>query len=81
MTAPSPASFPAIVPPKATEYKCYERGTKMKKDDVEFASKRLFVGGESDSVEYFTTDESEEASKGCKCVVPCLISIINPLAC
>ncbi|KLO18764.1 Rpa49 subunit specific to nuclear RNA polymerase I [Schizopora paradoxa] len=58
------ASFPAITPSKSIAFKCYAQG--KAKSDVEFSSRKLVVAGESDTVEIFSTNESEEAAVGCR---------------
>lgn len=60
------ASFPAITPSKSIGFKCYSQGPTRAKDTVEFSSQKLVVAGESDTVEFFSTNESEAAAVGCR---------------
>ncbi len=53
---------PAITPSRSIAFKCYAQGPSKAKDDVEFSSQKLVVAGESDTVEFFSTNESEAAA-------------------
>ncbi len=53
------ASFPAVQPPKSTPFRLYTRNGKDAPEDT------LLVG-ETDTVEFVSTDEAQTGSAGCR---------------
>lgn len=66
LTALIPVSFPAIEPSGSTAFKCYLRKEPMNEEEAEreFAEQPTFVAGEAKSVEFFSSEESQNASVG-----------------
>ena len=61
---PSLASFPAVQPPQSTPFQLYlKRGGK----DASSAKDTLLVG-ETDTVEFVSSEEGVNATAGCRCV-------------
>ncbi|THG97457.1 hypothetical protein EW145_g7611 [Phellinidium pouzarii] len=63
-------SFPAVQPSKSTGFSVYSRpnSTPME-NEKEFASRPILVAGETDSVEFYSTSESDNAAQGCKYLI------------
>lgn len=64
-------SYPTIQPSKSTPFNCYIQQRTKNDDEVdqEFASQPTFVAGEADSIEFFSSNESQKAAMGCRCVL------------
>ncbi|KZT68077.1 RNA polymerase I associated factor, A49-like protein [Daedalea quercina L-15889] len=62
------ASFPAHRPPKNTSFRCWRRDKRVDGTDP-FASQDTIVAGETETVEFFTSGETQQASVGCSYLV------------
>jgi DNA-directed RNA polymerase I subunit RPA49 len=64
-------SFPALEPPRSTPFKCYLRKKPKNEEEAgqEFVAQSTFVAGEAESVEFFSSDESQRASVGIRYLV------------
>ncbi|EIW76612.1 Rpa49 subunit specific to nuclear RNA polymerase I [Coniophora puteana RWD-64-598 SS2] len=64
------ANFPSVKPSKTTSFKCYKlsHGTSKSKtedeEDTSFAEMPTLIAGETDAVEFFSSDETRQASSG-----------------
>lgn len=62
--------FPSVRPSKSTPFKCYRTGkneTSTKGDaDTDFADIPALIAGETDAVEFYSSDETRRASEGCR---------------
>ncbi|KIK92192.1 hypothetical protein PAXRUDRAFT_147843 [Paxillus rubicundulus Ve08.2h10] len=63
------ANFPAIKPSKSTTFKCYQTSKKTKAsadgdEDGDFAQLQTLVAGETNVVDFFSSEESQRASVG-----------------
>ena len=76
---PSLASFPAVQPPQSTPFQLY-----LKKGGKDASSsKETLLVGETDTVEFVSSEEGVNATAGCRCVTCCpfsFILLINGLA-
>ena len=70
------ASFPALQPPTSTSFSVYSKSTAG--SDQEFASKPIHIAGETDTIEFYSTDEF---SRGCKYVLKNLSRPIAQISC
>jgi DNA-directed RNA polymerase I subunit RPA49 len=70
MTSFYPVSYPALEPSNSTPFKCYLRKKPGDEEDTgqEFVAQSTFVAGEAESVEFFSSDETQRASVGSRCV-------------
>ncbi|TDL26883.1 Rpa49 subunit specific to nuclear RNA polymerase I [Rickenella mellea] len=60
-------SFPAIQPPNSTPFQCFRRpNAPADIAEREFSLQPLLVAGETDSVEFYSANESETATQGIK---------------
>ncbi|KAH9837707.1 RNA polymerase I associated factor, A49-like protein [Rhodofomes roseus] len=62
------ASFPALQPPKKTSFRCWRRDKHVDGTEA-FASQDTLVAGETETVEFSTSGESQQASVGCSYLV------------
>jgi DNA-directed RNA polymerase I subunit RPA49 len=66
LTAFRPVSFPAIEPSKSTPFECYlqkKPGNEVEAGQ-EFSALPTFIAGEAETMEFFSSDETERASVG-----------------
>ncbi|EPS98872.1 hypothetical protein FOMPIDRAFT_1148132 [Fomitopsis schrenkii] len=62
------ASFPALMPPKNTSFRCWRRNKRVDATEP-FTSQDTIVAGETETVEFSTSGESQQASVGCSYLV------------
>lgn len=63
------ASFPALQPSNSTPFQCYTRPSHSSTagaSEQEFAAQPIIIAGETDSVEFYSTNEAETVATGCK---------------
>ncbi|KIJ61208.1 hypothetical protein HYDPIDRAFT_97072 [Hydnomerulius pinastri MD-312] len=63
------ANFPSIKPTKSTTFKCYQTAKKAKtsaddEEDGNFAELPTLIAGETDAVDFYSSDETQRASVG-----------------
>ncbi|KAF9228125.1 RNA polymerase I associated factor, A49-like protein [Gyrodon lividus] len=63
------ANFPAIKPSKSTTFKCYQTSKKARASansdgDLDFAELPTLIAGETDTVNFFSSEETQRASVG-----------------
>ena len=70
LTALRPVSFPAIEPSKSTPFECYLRKEPENEEEAgqEFSALPTFIAGEAETMEFFSSEESQRASVGSTCV-------------
>jgi DNA-directed RNA polymerase I subunit RPA49 len=66
-----PVNFPSVKPTKSTPFKCYRTQTQKRKadnGDVPFAEMPLLIAGETEAVDFYSSDETRRASVGSRYV-------------
>lgn len=71
-TMPRPlANFPSVKPTKSTSFKCYRtqtQKTKADNEEVPFAEMPMLIAGETEAVDFYSSEETQRASVGSRCV-------------
>ncbi|KAJ8586617.1 RNA polymerase I associated factor, A49-like protein [Rhizopogon salebrosus TDB-379] len=65
-------NFPSVKPTKSTPFKCYRTQTQKRKadnGDVPFAEMPLLIAGETEAVDFYSSDETRRASVGSRYLV------------
>lgn len=63
------ANFPSIKPTQSTSFKCYRaQKNKTKNEEVPFAEIPMLIAGETEVVDFFSSEEAQRSSVGSRCV-------------